>query len=386
MPTFASIEFHPAVRSRLVVAPGQSQQPPQQRRHHVNHKKDAAEDGAAAAARPPESPYSLLLNQEWRLRHINDTSMDTAAATSSTTLVAQSEVTQLRQQVARKLIQQTVCGKRQQRIRQDNQNNNKRLRLDGFLSVSEMISWQSTLLATRQQPLCTGVASLDALLSTDAALPRPAASPERACPPLPFRMGLSWGTVLQLSGGPGVGKTQLALRWAVAAATTTTMTDSNTRVHYLVPAHASRISLARRLAELVDGTRGTAGSATAVIGREGALSNILLDTFRDEQELALALAQLEHENHHPRHDRPWILIVDGITTTANGSTRPRTWHRLVRLYHAIVIVVTPTSSSSFGSIHLHMEAPGRVLCQKHPQRGKVNTVIFLTSDTPSSDS
>eukprot|EP00977_Amphora_coffeiformis_P001837 scaffold353_cov185-Amphora_coffeaeformis.AAC.65 len=376
MPTFASIGFHPALRSRLVVATGQQQSQP-------NNNDNGVE---VTMTRPLETPHSLLLNAHaWRLRGASDDPHQTRAPT---TAVAPHEVIALRRQVARSLLDQTKCGKRQRQIQQQQQqddNNNdttKRVRLDGFLSVSDILAWQS--MQTRQQPsLCTGMAAVDALLSdtpnsvvTSSLLivgEETNSKDEETTTSTIGRGGISWGTVLQISGGPGAGKTQFALQLAAIAA------NRNIKVHYFVPAFASPTSLARRLAQLLLMADGDGGNTTVA----AALSNILLDTFGDPHELVLALAQFEDKEWHHSSDNQSLrlIIVDGSSTTSLPP--PRTWHRLARLYHVIVLVVTPATTASIGSIHLHVgNNDSRAVCQKHPQREKIGTVLSLNGKLP----
>jgi len=369
MPTFASIGFHPALRSRLFVATGQPQT------NHQQNNNISTDAHVTATTRPLETPHSLLLNpHSWRLRSDNSDDPD---QTTRTTVVAPHEVNSLRREVARSLHDQTKCGKRQRHIREQNQrddNNDhtkRRISFNGFLSVSEILSWQST--HTRQQPtLCTGMATVDALLSdtpdSNASLflgVETHSNNKDNESSNNTTGGISWGTVLQVSGAPGVGKTQFALQLVTDAV------NNNVKVHYFVPAFAPPISLARRLAQLLLlMTHGTGGTTAA------ALSNVVFDTFGDPHELLLTMAQYEDNEWNNSENPPRLIIVDG--STAINLPQPSTWHRLARLYHAIVVVVTPATAACFGSIHLHVGNDGRVDCRKHPQREKVGTVVPLS--------
>lgn len=415
MPTFQSIGFHPALRSRLVVATGKT-------------FNNSTNNDSVVQFRPLETPHSLLLThpQEWRLRSSNSSNNETET-TTTTTVVAAHEATNLRRKVASSILAQTSCGKRQRQVRDDlmslasslsqPQNNNdndsetrasanfpKGIRLDGFLSVSEMLQWEAKLQKEQsRKPLCCGLPSLDALVAHEPTATTTTVSPslhpdnnnesveestlfDSSILQTTPSMGLSWGTVVQLSGGPGVGKTHVALRWAAAAvaaglstpqlpSASATSNSYSGKVHYFMPAHASTTSVAKRLAQIV--------------AHPSHLNHVVLDMFRDRHELLVLLAQCEAtwsnscNSNSSSATLPWLLVVDGISAKAIDARR---WHRLVRLYHGIVVLVTPSSTappSSVGTIHLHMTGDGSggsvtpngniVNLVKHPQWDKIGS-------------
>ena len=375
MPTFASIGLHPAVRSRLVVVA-------------ASQNRGSTADNATAptttATRPLESPHSLLLHskEEWRLKGTDD----------NVTVVAPHEVIKLRLQVAKSMHHATVCGKRQRHIadqvsfaRGQNQDRSDRdvddesfksgkfkvSRIDGFLSVSDSLHWQNNL--QRRPCLSSGVPDWDLFVADNSISShncRHSGLIGRA-----ETHGLAWGTVVQLSGGPGVGKTQMALQWTAAAA------QQNVQVHYIVPAHASCNSLVQRLIQILGGIEPTDPTLPF-------LSKVRFHSFRDDCELLLILSELEQEWNGESgstilqtvKDVPWLLVIDGWSPLIS-TLKPWRWQRLVLLYHGIVLVVTSSSSSSssWGSVHLHLDSAGRMICNRHPQQDKVGTLIPVFS-------
>ena len=245
--------------------------------------------------------------------------------------------------------------------------------------MAELVAYETTTLV---KPLCSGHEGLDQFVADDTFCPNPATTGD-------VPVGLTWGNhVVQLSGGPGVGKTQLALQWALSAAATTAtpapsiadtdVPDSTTpscRILYLVPAHASVMPLARRLADLQQQQTSFNPVDTNI------LSRIVLDSFRDEQELSIILAQFEEQIalSAGKDEPPWLLIIDGYGTAQTQQPQTKRWKRLLRLYkNGMVIVVTSITTSSFGTIHLRLlNSLGHVQCIQHVQRDKVGAIVSL---------
>lgn len=369
MPTLASLGFPPALCSRLVVATG------------------PATDTTTVSApvngsnRTRITPQALLTQSAWRL--LPAASDDTTAAAASpptaaaATPVAVHEVQALRQQVAAAWIAHTAMGQRLRHIHKkistieptaDAEPGNstsrpsKRLRLDGFISVADLSQWESTL-SNGEPRLSSGLASLDALVGD-----RIDTRGEGGFPPFTTHDGLAWGNMLHLSGPAASGKTQLALQWMAAAV--------GVRTTYLAGvAGPSLATLAQRLASL----------------NPQRLADTTLDSFRDETELALALAAVEQACvHHP--DAPWLLVVDGVVDVTGArsdqSRLRRRLARLARLYHGIGIVVGGRASTmALGTVHLRLSPPvagadrlhGRL--EEHPRSAKVGQTLQLSLST-----
>jgi hypothetical protein len=406
MPTFAALEDFPVgLRSRLVV-------PSSLPRQGLGQKEQQQE-----ALLSLETPYSLLVHDTWHYQRnlgsgreneaVNNSNTDDPtvpmALTSSSRPMDADAIQTIRRQIAQDLHRQTACGQQQQRVMatvtgifsSEQPHGHCPCVPTGFISVANTLAWQSSLarpvLQWRGLQDChqhqyasdevEGSDKYHEVVNTLLTVHNHEGNFHHH-----RRLGgWTWGQVYQISTEDTFSTFTTNLLLPSLMGGTATMPSVSTpqladiAIHYIVPAYLPPITLAQ--------------SVNAVAPH--LLHQIRIDTYRDDHDLAMAVAQIETTlQNNGGGQRPWWVVVllpplsvksNNFTGLRFSSSSKRRWHRLVRLYHGIVVLLAPSATyETLSPIHLHLDQGGhRLTCRRHIDVDKVGRSVTLTAPSSS---
>ena len=355
MPTFASLGFAESLQSRWVA-------PPQQ------------------GTTPLATPYALLLRgAHWHRRVADETKNEEPASL----VPDNNEMRAWQRSIAWTSHRQTACGRQQAAVLravhgdttttttgndhddddEANQKSNEATptpvpSLFGSVAVADYLAWHDQLC----RPVWSAGGVLDDLVTVGTN----------------HHKGWTWGWVYQVSVDTPASRPlweSLTLHCIMG-----TVDAVTTVVYYLVPAYRSPTTLAQALAAVHPHDNNVDNNNNNNNYYNNFLAQVHIDTYRDNHELQVILAYIEASLQAQQGRQPWCIVVEEPVGTASSSSSSshHPWHRLVRLYHGVVVVATPTNTvTSATTIHLQVQDNRLVTCIAHPEATKVGQSVVL---------